>query len=92
MEHLRVPGKTTEELLRELSADSRVESVSPNYIIRAFAVPNDPSFSRQWGLSNTGQTGGTEDADIDAPEGWDTRRDSVRAGGCHSGHGDRPKP
>lgn len=77
VEHLRVPGKTTEELLRELSADSRVESVSPNYIIRAFAVPNDPFFSRQWGLSNTGQTGGTGDADIDAPEGWDTRRETL---------------
>lgn len=24
-----------------------------------------------WGLHNTGQTGGTEDADIDAPEAWD---------------------
>ncbi len=77
VEHLRVPGKTTEELLRELSADSRVESVSPNYIIRAFALPNDPSFSRQWGLSNTGQTGGIRDADIDAPEGWDTRRETL---------------
>ncbi len=77
VEHLRVPGKTTEELLRELSADSRVESVSPNYIIRAFAVPNDPFFSRQWGLSNTGQTGGAPDADIDAPEGWDARRQTL---------------
>ena len=77
VEHLRVPGKTTEELLRELSADSRVESVSPNYIIRAFALPNDPFFSRQWGLSNTGQTGGIRDADIDAPEGWDTRRETA---------------
>lgn len=77
VEHLRVPGKTTEELLRELSADSRVESVSPNYIIRAFAVPNDPSFSRQWGLSNSGQTGGRTNADIDAPEGWDTRRETL---------------
>ena len=25
-----------------------------------------------WGLNNTGQTGGTRDADIDAPEAWET--------------------
>ena len=33
-------------------------------------VPNDPLFSDQWGLNNTGQTGGTWDADIDAPAAW----------------------
>ncbi|MCB0836819.1 MAG: hypothetical protein KDD99_09185, partial [Bacteroidetes bacterium] len=32
--------------------------------------PNDPNFSNQWGLHNTGQSGGTPDADIDAPEAW----------------------
>lgn len=31
---------------------------------------NDPYFDRQWGLHNTGQTGGPEDIDIDAPEAW----------------------
>jgi C1A family cysteine protease len=33
-------------------------------------IPNDPYFSYLYGLHNTGQTGGTADADIDAPEGW----------------------
>lgn len=33
--------------------------------------PNDPLFSQQWGLNNTGQNGGLPDADIDAPEAWD---------------------
>ncbi len=32
--------------------------------------PNDPGFSKKWGLHNTGQTGGIADADIDAPEAW----------------------
>ena len=32
--------------------------------------PDDPSFDQQWHLHNTGQTGGTSDADIDAPEAW----------------------
>ncbi|MCK6615188.1 MAG: S8 family serine peptidase [Ignavibacteriaceae bacterium] len=34
-------------------------------------TPNDPRFAEQWGLNNTGQSGGTPDADIDAPEAWD---------------------
>ena len=35
------------------------------------AVPNDHVlWHQQWGLHNTGQTGGTADKDIDAPEAW----------------------
>ncbi|MFQ5413141.1 MAG: S8 family serine peptidase [Phycisphaerae bacterium] len=34
-------------------------------------IPNDASFDQLWGMHNTGQTGGTVDADIDAPEAWD---------------------
>ncbi|MBM3887636.1 MAG: peptidase S8, partial [Verrucomicrobia bacterium] len=33
-------------------------------------MPNDTRFAQEWGLHNTGQTGGTADADIDAPEAW----------------------
>ena len=32
--------------------------------------PDDSLFGDQWALHNAGQTGGTEDADIDAPEAW----------------------
>ncbi|MEM7131917.1 MAG: S8 family serine peptidase [Chloroflexota bacterium] len=31
---------------------------------------NDPRYLEQWALNNSGQTGGTPDADIDAPEAW----------------------
>ncbi|MBL7904243.1 MAG: S8 family serine peptidase [Bacteroidales bacterium] len=34
-------------------------------------VPNDPSYNEQWHYHNTGQQGGTPDADIDLPEAWD---------------------
>jgi hypothetical protein len=34
-------------------------------------IPNDPDFGLQWALNNTGQSGGTPDADIDAVEAWD---------------------
>jgi|GEM_PF-1207411 len=34
-------------------------------------LPDDTSLSQLWGMHNTGQTGGTPDADIDAMEAWD---------------------
>ncbi|HOC25317.1 MAG TPA: hypothetical protein PKJ13_08400, partial [bacterium] len=65
-------GMGVEEAVAHLRAQDQVELAEPNYRIRAFATPNDPSFSKLWGLSNTGQTGGLADADIDAPEAWST--------------------
>jgi parallel beta-helix repeat protein/predicted outer membrane repeat protein len=43
----------------------------PNYVYKIATIPNDPMFNQQWALNNTGQTGGTVDADIDAPQAWD---------------------
>jgi subtilisin family serine protease len=76
---LRVPGKSTEELLEEFSSDPGVESVSPNYILRILApvTPNDPRFTSQWGLNNTGQDGGRAGADIDAPIAWGIRTSAL---------------
>ncbi len=54
-----------------LERSGAVEYAEPNFIYRASATPNDPLFGQLYGLNNTGQTGGTADADIDAPEGWD---------------------
>ncbi|MDX6581593.1 MAG: thermitase [Solirubrobacterales bacterium] len=54
-----------------LERSSLVSYAEPNLILRADAIPNDPMFGQLYGLNNTGQTGGTPDADIDAPEGWD---------------------
>jgi large repetitive protein len=51
-----------------------MEVVEPDYVVFALVTPNDPSFSSLWGLHNTGQTGGTGDADIDAPEAWEVAR------------------
>ena len=55
----------------QLERSSLVAYAEPNLVLRASAIPNDPMFSQLYGLNNTGQTGGTPDADIDAPEGWD---------------------
>jgi subtilisin family serine protease len=55
-----------------LSSEPLVAYVEPNHVVSIAATPNDPSFSQLWGLHNTGQTGGTNDKDIDAPEAWDS--------------------
>ncbi len=48
-----------------------VEYAEPNYLYYPLSIPNDPYFDMQWALNNSGQTGGTPDADIDAPEAWE---------------------
>lgn len=50
-------------------------------------IPNDTDFNRLYGMHNTGQTGGTPDADIDAPEAWDifTGEDNVTLAVIDSG-------
>jgi thermitase len=54
-----------------LNRSSLVRYAEPNFVLSTQATPNDPLFSQLYGLHNTGQTGGTNDADVDAPEGWD---------------------
>jgi len=57
-------------------SNPRIEYIEPNYIYRTSIVPNDPQYGELWGMNNTGQTGGTNDADLDAPEAWDTQTGS----------------
>ena len=65
------PGMTVSQALQAFSKHPDVLYAEPNYIVHAFATPNDPRFSELWGLHNTGQTGGTPGADTRAPEAWD---------------------
>ncbi len=58
-------------LVAALERSGLVAYAEKNKILRTQATPNDSQFSGLYGLNNTGQTGGTSDADIDAPEGWD---------------------
>ncbi len=76
--HIKLPaGVTVEEALSKMEGDPRLEFAVPNNVytmpeIRKSgeATTNDPDFAKLWGLHNEGQTGGTADADIDAPEAW----------------------
>jgi thermitase len=67
---VKVSGSVT-AAAAALNRSSAVQYAEPDYILRADAIPNDPRFGELYGLNNTGQGGGTPDADIDAPEGWD---------------------
>ena len=65
-------SRSLKQLVQACRRSPDILLAEPNYRIRiARNVPNDTSFSRLWGLDNTGQTGGVADADIDAPEAWD---------------------
>jgi subtilisin family serine protease len=71
--HLRLPPKVNvSDAIAFYRRQPAVAYAEPNYIFHLNATtPDDPHFYRLWGLDNTGQTGGTPDADIDAPEAWD---------------------
>src|SRR5687768_12109445 len=51
--------------------DPNVLFVQPDHRVSLQLEPNDPDFPMTYGLHNEGQIGGTEDADIDAPEAWE---------------------
>ena len=74
------PDVPVGEAVQRYEASPDVEYAEPNFLIFPTRTPNDPHFSKLWGLHNTGQTiggrSGTADADIDAPEAWSiTTRD-----------------
>ena len=76
--HVEVLDVTNGDLdgtLAKLRASGAYEYVEYDPVITLNAVPDDPRFvsGELWGLHNTGQDGGLDDADIDAPEAWDIR-------------------
>ena len=57
--------------------DPRIAFIEPNYTFSvADTFPDDDRIGDLWGLHNTGQNGGSLDADIDAPEAWDLQTGS----------------
>jgi len=75
-------GETPQAAIARLSGTGRYEFVEVDRIRRAYsATPNDPDFSQQWGLANTGTNSplsgpGVIGADIHAPAAWDLRTDA----------------
>jgi hypothetical protein len=71
-----VPANATLAMIDVLERHPLVRFAEPNYYLYADAIPNDPQFDQLWAMHNTGQTGGTADADIDGPESWDRIQDA----------------
>lgn len=73
---LKLRSGDVRSAIEELSGQPDVLYAEPNFVYEQADIPNDPSFGQLWGLNNTGQAvngvPGTADADIDAPEAWDT--------------------
>ncbi len=71
---ITVPSGQVLEAVRILSGRPGVKYAEPDYTQVVAAVPNDPSFSTQWGYQNTGQTvngtAGTPGADEDITPAW----------------------
>ncbi|MFK8036943.1 MAG: S8 family serine peptidase [Crocinitomicaceae bacterium] len=72
-----------DEIIKQTYQIESIAAIQKNHFIEyRTTIPNDTIFGSQWHLNNTGQTGGTADADIDAPEAWD-----ISTGG-NTSHGD----
>ncbi|MGA1795239.1 MAG: choice-of-anchor D domain-containing protein [bacterium] len=62
-----------------LKEDANVAYAQPDFRVSATGViPDDPYFGLLYAMHNEGQTGGSPDADIDAPEAWDTHTGTGR--------------
>lgn len=88
---LKLPeGQSTEESILELSKNTDLAFVQPNYIYHASAVPNDPLYGQLWALKNTAQTisassgpnvpsatnnPGTSGKDMSLESAWDVTTD-----------------
>ncbi|QLY25505.1 S8 family serine peptidase [Bdellovibrio sp. KM01] len=57
----------TDSVIKTLSQNPLVDIVEPNYIYRINKTPNDPMFTRLWGMNNTKTAG----IDIGALQAWD---------------------
>jgi subtilisin family serine protease len=53
-----------------------LKTVAPRESVNPVGQPNDPMFSDQWALNNTGQNGGKKKADIDVLKAWQKTKGS----------------
>lgn len=91
-------------LLNQLRSLNYIVQAQHDHIVALRAaqedsIPDDPYFGLQWGLHNTGQSGGVPGADIDALKAWEITKGGLTAhgdtivvavidGGCDINHED----
>jgi len=72
---LRVPaGADVLDVVAAIRATGLVEFCDETCLGTYVADPDDPQYPSQWNWKNTGQSGGTVDADVDADLAWDLER------------------
>jgi subtilisin family serine protease len=73
LQFIKLPqNMSVTEAVNKYKNNPNILYAEPNYIIHhSKTIPNDQHFSLLWGLLNTGQSGGTPGADINATEAWD---------------------
>ncbi|QYK52061.1 MAG: S8 family serine peptidase [Fimbriimonadaceae bacterium] len=64
-------GVKPQMLVSQFLANPAVAYAELDGVVTPDFIPNDPQFGGQYHHNNTGQGGGTPDADIDSPEAWD---------------------
>ncbi len=69
--NFKLSNMTSKQAIEKLRNHPAVLYVEPDYMVSVNGIPDDARFDELWGMHNTGQTGGVDDADIDAPEAWD---------------------
>lgn len=64
-------GQDVADVIKRYQQQYEISYAEPDMQVNTMSIPNDPSYSELWGLNNNMQTGGTVNADINAPEAWD---------------------
>ncbi|MCF8246836.1 MAG: S8 family serine peptidase [Saprospiraceae bacterium] len=78
-DHYKINGKN---LLTAARSHPEIENAQFNHFLTLReTTPNDPSFNAQWQWVNTGASGGTADADVDADLAWDITTGGATADG-----------
>ena len=72
LEKLELNGTDPFLVALQLRQHPAIEFAEPNFVInQAEIVPDDPEFSQQWGMRNTGQNGGQYGSDINVANAWE---------------------
>ena len=78
---LRSRSRSAAALAALLRSRPEIETVEPDYVVQAVALPNDIALQAQWGLKNTGLIinglQGIPGADIHAEAAWNIARGSA---------------
>jgi len=67
---VRAAGVSPDLVSAALAANSHIAGFEQDAVHQFNVMPNDPQVGQLWGMENSGQTGGTRDADIDAAAAW----------------------